>query len=370
MKISSRLHFSLIVCLFVFGCTTDDYTDKEVPLLESVSLLKSLNSGLEDDVVFHIDDNDTSFVLYGRHMNHLTDIVLTFNGNFDLITDDYGKVVESGISKMDFRRPQTLYISNGAHKKKYSISVLGYNGLPVINIETQDAKEITSKTDYVNASIDIVNCSNEESLTVLGQIRGRGNATWVQYPKKPYKIKLSESKSLFGLPKEKDWILLADYTDKSLLRTTYMSEISKAVGLKYTINYKHIELYINKQYQGTYLLTEQIEKSNNRINVEKDGFIIEDDTYYSHEPYYFTTLLDGRNYTFKYPDVSSKDDNVSFIEVFMNEFENSLEKLQENPKNVDYYNYIDVPSFAKWYIVSELTGNLDPNLFYVLYSKR
>lgn len=358
------------MCLFVFGCSTDDYTDAKVPLLESVSLLKSLNLGLDDDVVCHINDNDTSIVLYGRHLNHLTDIVLTFKGNYDLITNHNGEVVESGVSKMDFRQQQTIYISKGANKKNYSISVLGYNGLPVINIETKEEKEITSKTDYVNAIFDIVNYNNGDNLTIQGQIKGRGNATWVQYPKKPYKIKLSESKSLFEFAEEKDWVLLADYTDKSLLRTTYMSEISKAVGLRYTINCKHVELYINKQYQGTYILTEQVEKTKNRINVEKDGYIIEDDTYYSHEPYYFTTLLDGRNYTFKYPDVSSKDEKASFIENYMNEFENSLKKLQENPENLDYYNYIDVPSFAKWYIVSELTGNLDPNLFYVLYSKR
>lgn len=148
-----------------------------------------------------------------------------------------------------------------------------------------------------------------------------------------------------------------------------MSEISKAVGLKYTINYKHIELFLNNEYMGTYVLTDLVEKSKSRININKSGFIIEDDTYFYNEPYYFKTILNGCNFTFKYPDVITKDENASFIEDYMNNLEAQLLVLKENPLGLGYLDYIDIDSFAKWFIVAEITGNLDPNLYYVLFSR-
>ena len=49
--------------------------------------------------------------------------------------------------------------------------------------------------------------------------------------------------------------------------------------------------------------------------------------------------------------------------------ETSLTKLLEDPLNTDYTNYIDIESFAKWYLAVELTGNYDPNMFFVMQTK-
>ena len=92
-----------------------------------------------------------------------------------------------------------------------------------------------------------------------------------------------------GMALNKDWVLLADYCDKSLMRSIWMFEASKAVGMNYTPDYRHVDLYLNNEYQGTYLMTELIEEGSKKVNVEDDGFIIECDGHYLEEPCYFIT---------------------------------------------------------------------------------
>ena len=248
------------------------------------------------------------------------------------------------------------------------ILCIAQNELPKIEINTEDSSPIESKEEYINAEIVIDAYPYYEIIVDSCKIRGRGNATWNDYPKKPYKIKLYNKHSLFGFPANKDWVLLAEYCDKTLVRTAFMCEVSKAVGLDYTVNYQHVELILNGEYQGIYVLTDQVEKANNRVDIEDDGFIIEDDNYYDKEPLYFTSSF-GNKFTFKYPDADKRnieldDDNYTFIKNFINNLENALLAIPMDCES--YRKYIDVKSFAKWYIVNEVLGNWEPNLYYVL----
>ena len=254
----------------------------------------------------------------------------------------------------------------------FSLHGKAQNGIPIIEISTENSQPVESKEKYIKGSIKVVNSLNlGEEIIDSCQIRGRGNATWKDYPKKPYKIKFYNKQGLFGFPANKDWVLLAEYCDKSLLRTAYMCEVSKAVGIDYTVNYQHVELVLNDEYLGVYVLTDQVEKAKNRVKVEEDGYFIEDDSYYHEEPLFFTSSL-GYNYTFKYPNsekgkIIENDDNFNFIKDGINDIEKALQLIPEDCET--YKNLIDIESFAKWYVVAEVTGNWEPNLFYVLNNK-
>lgn len=244
-------------------------------------------------------------------------------------------------------------------------------GIPSVEINTENLTSIVSKTDYVEAIIKISNCIPYEEVEMSCKIRGRGNATWKDYPKKPYKIKLEKKLSLFGFPANKDWVLLAEYCDKSLLRTSFMCEVSKAVGINYTVNYQHVEVTLNGEYLGVYVLTDQVEKGENRVPVEEEGYLIEDDNYYNKEPLFFTSTL-GYNYTFKYPNadkgnINKGDEKYVFINNFIANMEDALLSIPVDNEN--YKLFIDIKSFAKWYVVAEVTGNWEPNLFYAIYSQ-
>ena len=244
---------------------------------------------------------------------------------------------------------------------------------PKLKLYVEDGGVIDSKDEYKNVTVELVD-GYEIVLSAEGRVKGRGNATW-GYDKKPYKIKFDEKQSLFALTANKDWVLLAEYCDKSLMRTAYMCELAQTVGLPYPIHYHHVQLYLNGQYNGMYVLTDQVEKKKGRVDIKDDGFLFENDNYFWDEPLNFMTDRREYWYTFKYPDpedgeIVAGDDNFQFITNFMNDFESALYGDDFKNPTTGYRKYIDVQTFAKWFLVQELIANLEPNMYYVLPSRK
>lgn len=244
--------------------------------------------------------------------------------------------------------------------------------VPTIKIDVEDGKTIESKDEYQNIQVTV---QETETLTysASGRAKGRGNATW-GYEKKPYKIKFDQKLGLMSFAANKEWVLLAEYCDKSLMRTAYMCELAQTVGLPYPIHYRHVQLYLNGEYLGIYVLTDQVEKKSNRVDIEDDGFLFENDNYFWEEPLNFMTNYREYWYTFKYPDpedgeITAGDQSYNFITGFMNDFEAALYVDNfKDPEN-GYRKFLDIRAFAKWFLVQELIANLEPNMYYVLPSR-
>ena len=103
--------------------------------------------------------------------------------------------------------------------------------LPVVYINTENGQEITSKENYIDATIRIQGNKEYESTGIdqeaETEIRGRGNSTWGQ-PKKPYKLKLGSKTNVLGMGKNKHWVLLANYLDgKFDEKYTFLQSVSR-----------------------------------------------------------------------------------------------------------------------------------------------
>lgn len=369
--------YSFLVGLLTLLIVSCDQKDNAIempvskPCLVSFSFLKDNNPQLEEDVFCDISIERDTINCFVPHL--ITEsLVASFSGDFSIVTVR-DEIQVSGVSVQDFNHPITyVFTDDKGNTIKKVLCVRGYNGIPRIVINTEGNNPITSKEEYVNAGVKISNCPSYGVLETNCKIRGRGNATWNDYPKKPYKLKFETKQGLFGFPANKDWVLLAEYCDKSFLRTAYMCEVSRAVGIEYTVNYQYVELLLNGDYKGLYILTDQVERAKNRVDIEDDGFLIEDDGYYDKEPLFFTTELMCNNYTFKYPSADKAkivdgDENYVFIKEFVDGMEKALQAI---PNDCELYKeYVDIESFAKWYVAAEVTGNWEPNLFYVLPSR-
>lgn len=255
---------------------------------------------------------------------------------------------------------------------RYTLKINFFESLPRVDVYT-DAP-ITSKEEYIGASYRFSQCPGIEDMEITGKIKGRGNSTWTVYPKKPYKIKLDEKASVFGMNSNKKWVLLAEYCDKSLLRTTYLFTMSKFLGLPWTPAAIHVNLYHNGVYQGIYFLTESVDTGKKRVPCEDDGFLIEDDNYYNMEPLYMHTPV-GLHFTFKYPDpedgeIAYGDESWNWLWGFVNNLENALKADNFTDLVNGYRKYLDVDSFAKWYIVQEVLANLNTNHYYCILSRK
>lgn len=239
---------------------------------------------------------------------------------------------------------------------------------PFIYIETEDNMEIVSKEEYISCSVSTSNTSQKYILqNESAKIKGRGNSTWT-FPKKPYKLKFDSKIDLFGNGKAKTWTLIANYCDKSLTRNLMAYEIARAIGLENTTSADPVNLMVNGDYYGVYLLCEQVEIGKTRVNIESDlsdidtGYLIEMDARAPEEGVenldYF--VVDGISYAVKGPETDDEDfssQHMNFIKNYVTQSFNSLSADYETVSS-----NIDVESFAKCYIVHELLNCIDVGL--------
>ena len=121
-------------------------------------------------------------------------------------------------------------------------------------------------------------------LKLTCTIRGRGNMSWGSFQKKPYKIKLDVAHRVLGMNRNRDWDLIANANDHILLRNSIGYHISKKMEFDWTPKYRFVELYMNNEYRGTYILVQHKEVASEKVNItpatpttapEEGGYYIE-----------------------------------------------------------------------------------------------
>ncbi len=255
--------------------------------------------------------------------------------------------------------------------------------LPTLHLTTQDRKPVTSKEIYLPARVTIKSSNQNQVVTdIAAEIRGRGNSTWTM-PKKPFRLKLEQKMNFFGLPaKERSWVLLANYGDKTLIRNAVAFKISEIVGLEFTPQALFVDLFLNGKFLGNYMVTDQVEVGKARVPVEKQessntevpiitgGYLLEIDGFAAAEPLWFSTDK-GLKITVKYPDDEEiNSQQVNYISRYINDFEKVLFSSSfKNPVS-GYRAWVDTASLVNWYIASELTGNPDAFWSTYIYKKR
>ena len=117
-----------------------------------------------------------------------------------------------------------------------------------LNITTVDGAPVDSKEEYVDCYASFDGRGEFPDWSGTARIRGRGNSTWLWYPKKPYRLKLDVKSKILGLKKNRDWVLLANYRDPTDLMNTYAFETAAWMGLPFTNNTRYVEVFLNGDY--------------------------------------------------------------------------------------------------------------------------
>ena len=240
--------------------------------------------------------------------------------------------------------------------------------LPIVSIETERGRKITSKEIYLNCTVSI--SAADEAFSFDGEsarIKGRGNSTY-GFDKKPYKIKFDEKVSILGEGEAKEWTLIANHMDYSLIRNYLAYTVGKALELAYTTSAKFVDVFVNGEYMGVYLLCEQVEVGKNRVNIEdslsldETGYLIELDARAPGEGVegvdYFYSKAGSQPYAIKSPDTGDENfttDRVTFIR-------NYVDEAYEARLGTDYSEvcrYLDVDTFVNGYILDEIFKTTD-----------
>lgn len=197
----------------------------------------------------------------------LENAVVDFTASADVYCGE--TKLASGDSAAFMKGKQQITLTCGG--ADFDVVVLEESKVASVFIET-----VSGNLDAVHAdkeykeegNITIINADGEsEYAGVLEYIKGRGNSTWGM-PKKPYNIKLDEKADLFGMGKNKKWSLIANYADPSLLRNCLAYLAAENAGVPYTPKFTPVDVYINGEYMGAYILTTRVEVDKTRVNIQ------------------------------------------------------------------------------------------------------
>lgn len=213
-------------------------------------------------------------------------------------------------------------------------------------------------------------------------IEMRGASSQTLYPKKQYAVetrnqdKSNNNVNLLDLPKENDWILHAPYSDKTLMRNVLAYELSRDMGW-YASRCRYCELVKNDEYMGVYILMEKIKEDDDRVNISKlnedeisgddltGGYIIKIDKaegeqtagWYSNYP-----SENGFDIFYQYHDPDGEElvqEQKKYIQDEIRNFESVMKSSEYANPQTGYSYFINVNSFIDYFLLNELTHNID-----------
>ena len=241
--------------------------------------------------------------------------------------------------------------------------------LPVVYVSTDNNQAVNDIETQIPASvyIDALNTGMEslgtQEAPLRATIKGRGNYTWRDFDKKPYKIKFDVKQKVLGMPNNRHWCLMAGADDNlGFLRNPVGYMVSKALQLRWTPRMQPVEFVLNGQYMGLYFLTEHVRIASNRVKIVEQadsetnpdaitgGWLVEIDNYPSENNIAF--YEDNGQYvmvSLREPEVLSNAQR-SYLEEQMYGINDALyasrsERLEQ---------LIDMTEAAKYYLVQEI----------------
>ena len=215
-------------------------------------------------------------------------------------------------------------------------------------------------------------------------IKLRGNSS-LSFNQKKYTIELRDESgkdveaSLLGMPAHSDWVLLAPYNDVSAVRDPLAFQLWRDMG-HWAPRTRMVELTLNVDYRGIYILSEAIKRDSMRVDIAKlkksdiagrdvtGGYILRIDTY-DEEDATFPSKVPGIGegimtsqitWSCIYPKKKKlQPEQLAYIEQFVDSMELAIQSDDFADPQRGYAHFIDVPSFVDYFIHTELSLNAD-----------
>ena len=320
---------------------------KDTGVLSAFRFLKKNNAFLTADVVCSIEKGE----VVSLHKFLQSKLVAEFSSNaVKVLIDDVEQI--SGVTENDFSSPVIYkFIMRNGEILQYTVKMeflLDLVSLLVITTDDSSISEIQSKDSYESGTLTVNGKSTYESCIVKTEIKGRGNSTW-GYPKKPYRLKLNKKAEICGLGKAKNYVLLANHLDPTLMLNSVAFKIGRLLELPFTNHAIPVDVVLNGIYKGSYLLTEQIEVKENSVMWELDS-------YWDDEPKFKSTAF-NLPVMVKDPDLTTEQ-----FEYWKKDFNAFTTQFAKEPlEGNSYVDMIDIESVAKFLITFNLVHNMEIN---------
>ncbi|WP_373587393.1 CotH kinase family protein [Bacteroides caccae] len=328
---------------------------KDTGVLSAFRFLKKNNAFLTADVSSSIgEESIIPLVTFSQ-----SELIPTFTTNAVKVL--VGEVEQkSGMTKNDFSSPVVYqFIMRNGETFQYTVKAeFLLSAIPELTITTTDPSiaEIPSKDYYLEGTLAVNGRGGYEDYTGKTEVKGRGNSTW-GYPKKPYRLKLNKKAEICGLGKAKNYVLLANHLDPTLMLNSVAFKIGRLLELTFTNHAIPVDVVLNGIYKGSYLLTEQIEVKENRVDLDENNSVMwELDSYWDDEPKFKSTAF-NLPVMVKDPDLTTEQ-----FEYWKKDFNAFTTQFAKEPlEGNSYVDMIDIESVAKFLITFNLVHNMEIN---------
>ncbi len=362
----NKLSIGIMLLIIVLsGCDKKEEAVGPEPSLYYYSFLKEDNPSLKESVhLINYGSQITGRLPFDADVKNLVG-TYEYVGEMVKIGDEQQ---ESGVTANDFTQIQTYSVTNSdGTTKNFNVDAIWFTGLPMFNIVTLDAVEIESKDEYVQGKGIFYGSRSYDDGSGDMKIRGRGHSTWGLHPKKPYQLKFDEKTEVFGMPADKKWIFLAEYSDKTLMRNRLAFEMGYMSRLDWTPKCVYAEVFVNDDYRGTYNITQKVEQSSHRVDIGETGYLLEIDTpdhLGSDDIFFYSSKF---LFQIKEPEVEIGSAEFNYIEDHIRDFETALFSQNFTNPETGYKKFIDMASFVDWYLINEIAKNQDARNYSSIY---
>ena len=350
-----------------------------------------------------IEKEGGTYALYLPSYSKVEDVSLRYSEDF--VVSINNKTIKNGCSwnNIELEKAYSIIIKPkfGLVKQKGKIIVYKTKDVNTLDIQLTNGKlSDIHESLYAERKGKITAIASDGKCDYSGEFKsmsGRGNSTWFQ-DKKPYSIHFEEDVKIFDMKKGKKWVLVSNSMDPSNLRNKIVYATAKEIGMKYTPELKYVDLYVDGEYLGLYLFAEKICVDDNRVdlaelekntqninekklstysefNIENDekfmrGYNIPNDPSDVSGGYLMQTTLWGRGKmwrnAFSTPSkvVMSVDYPKCISKKQMEYISGVFDDIEQNLSNAQIEKYIDIQSWAEYYLMQEIFGNTEDASYY------
>lgn len=238
--------------------------------------------------------------------------------------------------------------------------------LPTVYINTDGGAPIVDTENYVPATM-ILATLEEPNVRKRLRIRGRGNYTWL-LPKKPYRLNFDQAYAPLGLTAvQRNWALLANHDDprKIAYATAWMLG-QQMDGLVWTPEFRPVEVVLNDDYVGLYLLSDLVRVEDDRVpgeQVDDDGANGRSGTWLAEISVRATAELVPHFITGQGVVVQYEDPEEELIPSYFAEWIENFEDTLYGPDWLDpvhgYARHIEMEAFVDWWLMNDFGSNQD-----------
>lgn len=284
--------------------------------------------------------------------------------------------------------------------RKETLHILFSSQIPTLWLYTENhemAKVHTDKEYTAKVTTSFLDAAGEKKQSFYrkkGTLHCRGNVTFSWASKKSYVLESDDPMDFFQMGEAKKWILTSNYFDETRLRNYLTMQLAQQIGLEFTPQAEFVDLYVDGKYFGLYLLGEKVEVAPNRValrNLEEENEAENSADYLKENPYASETMrgvrakspadiTGGYLVEFDLPErwdeeasgfvtkrgqhaviQAPKYATVPEVSYIMGIFQKLEDELAKEPADDGYEAYIDMESFAKKYLIEEISKNYDAN---------